>query len=90
MTDADTQIVQLLTEIRDAQREEIEYRRRATEESLALQRRAIATQRIVFKFLMVLLVIAGLLGALLVAAKLATMDNDAREKPNGPIVRLGG
>ena len=45
MTDADGQMVQLLTELRDAQREELAYRRKALEESLALARRGIRMQR---------------------------------------------
>jgi hypothetical protein len=46
MSDADGQIIRLLTEIRDAQREELAYRRKVLEESLALSRRAVRLQRI--------------------------------------------
>jgi hypothetical protein len=46
MADADVQIIQLLTELRDAQREELAYRRKVLDESLALSRRAVRMQRI--------------------------------------------
>ena len=46
MGDADGQIIRLLTEIRDAQREEMAYRRQVLDESLALSRRAVRMQRI--------------------------------------------
>ena len=46
MGDRDDEIIRLLTEIRDAQREELEYRRLLAEQSLALQRRGILWQRI--------------------------------------------
>ncbi len=46
MGDSDGQIIRLLTELRDAQREDLTYRRKAVEESLALSRRAVRMQRI--------------------------------------------
>lgn len=45
MTEAEQEIIRLLTEMRDAQREELVYRRRVLEESLALQKRALRAQR---------------------------------------------
>jgi hypothetical protein len=48
MTDTDHQIIRLLTELRDSQREELAYRRGVLEESLGLQRRAVRNQRIAF------------------------------------------
>jgi hypothetical protein len=46
MSDAEQQIIRLLTDLRDAQREELAYRRRVLEESIGLQRRAVRLQRI--------------------------------------------
>lgn len=45
-SDAEQQIIRLLTELRDAQREDLAYRRRTLDESIALQRNAVAFQRI--------------------------------------------
>lgn len=45
-SDAEQQIIRLLTDLRDAQREEVTYRRRVLDESLGLQRRAVRLQRI--------------------------------------------
>lgn len=46
MGDADAQIIRLLTEMRDAQREELAYRRAVLSESLDLSRRAVRMQRV--------------------------------------------
>jgi len=46
MTDAEQQIIRLLTELRDAQCEELAYRRRVLDESIGLQKRAVRLQRI--------------------------------------------
>lgn len=46
MGDADAQIIRLLTELRDAQREELAYRRAVLSESLDLTRRAVRMQRV--------------------------------------------
>ncbi len=46
MGNADDQIIRLLTEMRDAQREEMAYRRKAVDESLALANRGVRMQRI--------------------------------------------
>ena len=46
MSNADDQIIRLLTEMRDAHREEMAYRRNAIDESLALARRGLRMQRI--------------------------------------------
>ena len=63
-------IVQLLTEIRDDQREEIACRKRAMEESVRLQRSAVRWQRGGLLFAALLLVgLFTALGLLLVAAK---------------------
>ena len=56
MSEAEQQIVRLLTELRDAQREDLAYRRKVLDESFSLQKRAIRLQRI--GLLMVLVVIA--------------------------------
>ncbi|MDY3558539.1 hypothetical protein R5W23_005659 [Gemmata sp. JC673] len=45
MSEAEQQIIRLLTEIRDAQREELAYRRRVPEESFELQNKSVALQR---------------------------------------------
>jgi hypothetical protein len=45
MSDAEKEIIRLLTELRDAQQEELAYRRRVLEESLAQQQQSIALQR---------------------------------------------
>ena len=66
MSDADGQIIRLLTEMRDAQRDEQAYRRLALEESLALARRGVRTQRLAL--LILGLIIAG--GAVVLAAGL--------------------
>ena len=60
MYDDAREIIRLLTEMRDAQREELAYRRRAVEESLALQRRAIWWQRV--GMIVVFSLFAGLIG----------------------------
>ena len=44
MSDAERQIIQILTEMRDSQREELAYRRRTLDESLALSRLAVQRQ----------------------------------------------
>jgi hypothetical protein len=67
MGDADRQIIRLLTEMRDAQQEEMAYRRKVLDESLALSRRAVRMQRIGLLFVVVVvavgvaLISAGLL-----------------------------
>ncbi|WP_157369435.1 hypothetical protein [Zavarzinella formosa] len=58
-TDAEYQIIQLLTDLRDAQREELAYRRRVLDESIGLQRRAVKLQRIGVAIVLLVLV-AGL------------------------------
>ena len=58
MGDADGQIIRLLTEMRDAQREELAYRRKVLDESLALSRRAVRMQWIGL-LIVVALVVAG-------------------------------
>ncbi|MGL4465447.1 MAG: hypothetical protein ACRDD1_15590 [Planctomycetia bacterium] len=61
----DERIVQLLTEIRDAQREEAAYRRKAVDESLALTRRAVRLQRLgLFVYMLVVLAAAVLIAYL--------------------------
>ena len=64
MSDAERQIIQLLTEIRDAQRDEIAYRREVLEESLALQKKAIGMQSNAVHSVRILLLLIALLGLL--------------------------
>lgn len=45
-SDAEQQIIRLLTDLRDAQQEELAYRRQVLEESIGLQRRAVRLQRV--------------------------------------------
>lgn len=68
-SDAGEQIIRLLTEIRDAQREERDYRKRAVDESIDLQRRAVRLQRIGLGI--VFAVLAAGLGLLALARRLA-------------------
>jgi hypothetical protein len=65
MSDAEREVVRLLTEIRDAQREDIAYRRQAVDESIVLQRRALQLQRTALLALPVLIVI-GCIGLMLI------------------------
>jgi hypothetical protein len=46
MSDAEQQIIRLLTDPRDAQRDELAYRRRVLDESIELQKRAVRLQRV--------------------------------------------
>ena len=63
MSDAEQQIIQLLTELRDAQREELAYRRRMLNESIALQRRAVRLQRMGLAIVLgLVLLLAGWVG----------------------------
>lgn len=68
MGDADGQIIRLLTEMRDAQREELTYRRKVLDESLALSRRAVRMQRIGLLFVVAVIAVGVALigGGLLV------------------------
>jgi hypothetical protein len=59
MTDGEGQIVRLLTELRDAQREELAYRRRVLDESMAMQRRALRLQRLGLTVVVPLVIVAG-------------------------------
>ncbi len=45
VSESEQQIIRLLTEIRDAQREELAYRRRVLDESFDLQKKSIALQK---------------------------------------------
>ena len=45
MNEADTEILRLLTELRDLQREELAYRRRLLDESMADQKQSLEIQR---------------------------------------------
>jgi hypothetical protein len=56
-------VIRLLTEIRDAQREESAYRKRVMDESLRLQRSAVVTQRVAL----------GVVGALVMLGVLAAI-----------------
>ncbi|MGL6072948.1 MAG: hypothetical protein ACRC8S_02180 [Fimbriiglobus sp.] len=68
-TEAEGKIIELLTEMRDAQRAEVEYRRRVMDESMALQKRGIRFQRIGLLVVLVFVVIALFLVALLSVTK---------------------
>ena len=61
MGDADGQIIRLLTEMRDAQKEELAYRRKVLDESMALQRRAVRLQRIGLLIVLVFIAVGGIL-----------------------------
>ena len=64
MGDTDGQIIRLLTEMRDAQREDSTYRRKAIDESLILSRRAVRMQRIGLLIVLAVVVVIGGLFAL--------------------------
>ena len=57
-SDGETQIIRLLTQLRDAQREEFEYRRQMMDETVRLQKRAARLQRIVLMIVLVLVAVA--------------------------------
>ena len=59
MGDTDGQIIRLLTEMRDAQREDSTYRRKAIDESLILSRRAVRMQRIGLLIVLAVVVVVG-------------------------------
>ena len=59
MGDTDGQIIRLLTEMRDAQREDSTYRRKAIDESLILSRRAVRMQRIGLLIVLAVVVVIG-------------------------------
>lgn len=56
-SDAEEQIIRLLTDLRDAQREELAYRRRVVDESIGLQKRAVRLQRIGLAIVLVVLAV---------------------------------
>ena len=64
--DANQEIVRLLTEMRDAQRADVEWRRRVMDESTAIQQRSLRWQRLGLLVAASMLVIL-LLGVALVA-----------------------
>ncbi len=68
MNDADGQIIRLLTEMRDAQQDELAYRRQVMEESLALARRGVKTQRVA---LLVVIMVGVVCFATLVAVNMS-------------------
>lgn len=76
MGDADGQIIRLLTEMRDAQREELAYRRKILDESLALSRRAVRMQRIG----MLILIAVVAVGAFLIGSGLLSRERGAVPK----------
>jgi hypothetical protein len=81
-SDAEQEIVRLLTELRDAQREELAYRRRVLDESIALQRRAVRWQRgslLVILVGFVLLLIVG--GACLLTAGWLPRETPVKAQP---------
>lgn len=65
MGDRDDEIVRLLTEIRDNQVEDLDYRRQVMEQSLALQRRAVRWQRVGLVIVFVVIACGAALIALL-------------------------
>jgi hypothetical protein len=67
-SDAEEQIVRLLTDLRDAQREDLVYRRKVLDESIGLQKRAIRFQRV---GLVTVLVAIGVGLIMIALAKLA-------------------
>ncbi len=70
MGDADGQIIRLLTELRDIQREELTYRRKAVDESLALTRRAVRMQRMGLLIMLAVIVVGVVvIGSGLLASK---------------------
>lgn len=74
MSEGERQIIQLLTELRDAQREELAYRRRMLDESMDLQRRALSRQRVAMVILPVLVLAFGsIVGLLLIALRVVAL-----------------
>ena len=55
LTDGERQIIRLLTEIRDAQQEELSFSRRAIDESLGLQRGGARAQKVALSILFCLI-----------------------------------
>ncbi|AWM35692.1 hypothetical protein GobsT_66240 [Gemmata obscuriglobus] len=76
MSEAEQQILRLLTEIRDAQREELAYRRRVLDESFDLQKKSVALQKGAVRaqraYMWVVIVGVTLVVALMALVKLLT------------------
>ena len=56
-SDAEQEIIRLLTDLRDAQREELAHRRRVVDESIGLQRRAVRLQRVGLTIILAMLAV---------------------------------